>query len=388
MERDELPSGPPASPWHPGGFAWTYPDHGDYPPPPPPPPYWPPPPPPPRTHWRTAAAIAGILLVMGGVGAGAAIGVQHIGTSPLDSTSGGNVNASVVDVNTDLGGGNSAAGTGIILTSSGQVLTNNHVVEGALSVSVDVVDSGRTYDASVIGVDTTDDVAVLQLTGASGLSPAPFGDSSRLSVGDSVTAIGNALGRGGAPTVTHGNVTALNQTVTATDAGGANPETLTNMIQFDAQIQPGDSGGPLVDGSGKVVGMDTAGGGRVRRGSNLGFAIPINSAMSIARQIPSGRGAPNVTTARSPLLGVEAQDSQSPPGALVISVQPASPAQSAGISANDVIVSLGSTTVDTVDTLHSAMLQHKPGDRVDVGWLDPSGGQHHATVQLAAGAVP
>ncbi|MBV9526459.1 MAG: PDZ domain-containing protein, partial [Candidatus Dormibacteraeota bacterium] len=212
--------------------------------------------------------------------------------------------------------------------------------------------------------------------------------SSRLSVGDSVTAIGNALGRGGAPTVTHGNVTALNQTVTATDAGGANPETLTNMIQFDAQIQPGDSGGPLVDGSGKVVGMDTAGGGRVRRGSNLGFAIPINSAMSIARQITSGSSAPNVTTARSPLLGVEAQDSQSPPGALVISVQPASPAQSAGISANDVIVSLGSTTVDTVDTLHSAMLQHKPGDRVDVGWLDPSGGQHHATVQLAAGAVP
>lgn len=388
MERDDLPTGPPASPWHPGGYAWTYPVLDDYPPPPPPPPYWPPPPPPPSSRWRTALAIAGILLVMGGIGAGAAIALQHVNTSPLTNGSTGNINAAVVDVNTDLGGGNSAAGTGIILTSGGQVLTNNHVVEGALSVSVDAVDSGRTYDATVIGVDTSDDVAVLQLVNADGLATAPLGDSSHLSIGDAVTAIGNALGRGGPPTVTHGNVTALNQTVTATDPGGANPETLTNMIQFDAEIQPGDSGGPLVDGSGKVVGMDTAGGGRVRRGSNLGFAIPINNAISIAHQITSGSGASNVTSARAPLLGVEAQTSQAPPGALVVGVQPGSPAQAAGITTNDVIISLGSTTIDTVDTLHSAMLQHKPGDHVDVGWLDPSGAPHHATVQLAAGAVP
>jgi S1-C subfamily serine protease len=264
-------------------------------------------------------------------------------------------------------------------------------VQGAVSVSVDVINNGRTYNATVVGVDPTDDVAVLQLANASDLPSMPLGDSSRVSVGDSVSAIGNALGRGGAPTVSHGTVTALGQTVTATDPGGANAETLTNMIAFNAQIQPGDSGGPLVDSSGKVIGMDTAGGGRVRRanpGSSTGFAIPINTAITIAHQITSGSNAPNITSAHAPLLGVEAQDSTAPLGALVVGVQPGTPAEGAGIVARDVIVSLDGTTIDAVSTLHTALLRHKPGDSVDVAWLDPSGAQHHATVQLAAGAVP
>src|ERR1700686_471280 len=392
MEPGDQPTSPPATPWQGAGYPWTYPADDSAPPPLPPPPYWPPPPPPPPAHSRrrAAAAFTGILLVIAGIAAGVSLGLRHVTTAPTTAST-GSVTAAVVDVNSDLGAGNSASGTGMILLSSGQVLTNNHVVEGAVSVTVDVIDNGRTYNATVVGVDPTDDVAVLQLANASDLPTVPVGDSSHVSVGDNVTAIGNALGRGGAPTDSSGTVTALGQTVTATDPGGANAETLTNMIAFNAQIQPGDSGGPLVDSSGKVVGMNTAGGGRVRRvnpGSSVGFAIPINSAITIAHQITSGGNAPNITSAHAPLLGVEAQDSTSPLGALVVGVQPNSPAAGAGIAARDVIVSLSGTTIDTVSTLHSALLRHKPGDSVDVGWLDPQGAQHHATVQLAAGAVP
>jgi len=392
MEPGDLPTGPPASPWQGGGYPWTYPLTGDSLQPPLSPPYWPPPPPPPPAHSRrrAAAALTGIVLVFAGIAAGVTLGLRHVTTAPTTAST-GSVTAAVVDVNSDLGAGNSASGTGMILSSSGQILTNNHVVEGAVSVTVDVIDNGRTYNATVVGVDPTDDVAVLQLANASDLPTVPIGDSSHVSVGDSVTAIGNALGRGGAPTDSSGTVTALGQTVTATDPGGANAETLTDMIAFNAQIQPGDSGGPLVDSSGKVIGMDTAGGGRVRRvnpGSSVGFAIPINSAITIAHQITSGSNAPNVTSAHAPLLGVEAQDSTSPLGALVVGVQPNTPADGAGIAARDVIVSLSGTTIDTVSTLHNALLRHKPGDSVDVGWLDPQGTQHHATVQLASGAIP
>lgn len=397
MDTGDLPAGPPAAAsWDDPDGVWTYPTYGSSAPPPwPPATYWaapPPPPPPPRSRWRPVAAFAAVLLIFAGLGAGVAIALQRT-SQPTTTTSGSDVNAAVVDVNSDLGGGNSAAGTGIIFGANGLVLTNNHVVEGSLSVSVDVISTGRTYTANVVGVDPTDDVAVVQLPGASGLPTAPLGDSSRVSVGDAVTAIGNALGRGGPPAVTHGSITALGQTVTATDDNGANAETLNNMIEFNADIQPGDSGGPLIDGSGKVIGMDTAGGGRVRRpnagsGSSIGFAIPIDGAISIARQIASGSSAPNITSARTPLLGVEAQDSQSPAGALVVGVQAGSPAAGAGIAAHDVITTLGGTTIDAVATLHSALLQHKPGDTVDVGWVDASGASHHATVQLAAGAVP
>ncbi len=393
MDLEELPSAPPLSPWT-DESPWTYPSGGDYGPPPWPPYYWAPPPPPPqRSRWRPWAALGAIILILAGLGAGVAIAIQRVSTGTLTSGPTGSVNAAVVDVNTDLGGGNSAAGTGMLIGSSGQVLTNNHVVEGALSISVTMVATGRSFDASVVGVDPTDDVAVIKLSGASGLPTVPLGNSSRVTVGDGVTAIGNALGRGGPPAVTQGTVTALGQTVTATDpSGGDTSETLTDMIEFNAEIQPGDSGGPLVNSNGKVVGMDTAGGGQVRRrdnlGSSLGFAIPINGAMSIARQITSGSGGPNITQAHTPLLGVEAQDSQSPPGALVIGVQPNSPADGAGIVAQDVIVSVNGTTVGSTAALHSALLQHKPGDTVDVGWLDAGGGQHHASVQLASGGVP
>jgi S1-C subfamily serine protease len=145
----------------------------------------------------------------------------------------------------------------MVLTSSGEVLTNNHVINGSTSVRA-TTSTGKSYDAKVVGYDRADDVAVLQLQGASNL-PTITAASSPPAVGDSVLALGNALGRGGTPSTAEGTVTALNQTITAADNNGSNPETLHGMIQIDANIQPGDSGGPLVNANGEVVGMNSAG---------------------------------------------------------------------------------------------------------------------------------
>lgn len=201
------------------------------------------------------------------------------------------VDPAVVDIYTVLADGSGeAAGTGMVISASGQALTNAHVVSGAATITAQVAGTGRTYAVSVVGSDRADDIAVLQLRGASGLSTIAVGDSSAVGVGDAVVAIGNALGRGGPPAVSQGVVAGLNQTITAIDGGSR--ETLHGLIQVRALIQPGDSGGPLVDASGQVIGMDTAaqlGGGRRGGGAgNNGFAIPISSAMAIAQQLTGG----------------------------------------------------------------------------------------------------
>jgi S1-C subfamily serine protease len=300
------------------------------------------------------------------------------------------IDPAVADINTTLNGQGSAAGTGMVITSSGQVLTNNHVIQGASSIRVQVGGSGRTYSAHVVAVDPADDVALLQLENASGLTTISIGDSSKVSVGDPIVAIGNALGRGGTPQASQGTVTALNRTITASDIGGSNAETLSGLIQIDAPIQPGDSGGPLVNNSGQVVGMDTAAetNGLRRRAqpSTVGFAIPINTAMSIARQMASGQSSPNIQSGQGPLLGVEVQDAAGQTsGALVAGVQSGSPAASAGLVAGDVITGLGGTRVDSAAALGTAIHGHHVGDQVKVTWVDQSGQQHSATVKLAAG---
>jgi S1-C subfamily serine protease len=197
--------------------------------------------------------------------------------------------AAVVDIVSALGGGAAAAGTGIVLTSSGVVLTNNHVVAGEEAISVRLTATGRTYPATLINADFTHDVAVVQLEGAADLTVAPLGDSAAVRVGDSVTALGNALGRGGAPAEARGKVTALGQSITASDETGQNPEYLNGMIQTNTPIQPGDSGGPLVNSNGQVVGLDTAASGARREGREpgaiQGFAIPIDTALNYAHQL-------------------------------------------------------------------------------------------------------
>jgi S1-C subfamily serine protease len=365
------------------------------------------------------AALSGIAIgkTLRSSGKAAAPVVSTPASYPFGGSSGGSsqgssvaakVDPSVVDVNTTLGyQGAEAAGTGMVLSSSGEVLTNNHVVDGATSITATLVSTGRTYTAKVVGTDPSHDVAVIQLQGASGLKPIKVGDSSKVSQGDSVVAIGNAGGVGGAPSVVTGTVQAVGQSITASDESGANPEQLTGLIETDAPIQPGDSGGPLVNTAGQVIGMDTAGsqGTSFQSTATQAYAIPIDTAISVARQIESGKSSASVHVGSTAFLGVEVQsgsDSQGSSGlggfaglggqstaptsgAAVAGVASGSPAEKAGLQQGDVITSFDGQNVDSAQTLGSLIAQHHPGDKVTVGWTDQSGQAQTATVTLATG---
>jgi S1-C subfamily serine protease len=214
------------------------------------------------------------------------------------------VSSDVVDVVSRLSDG-IGAGTGIVLSSNGLILTNNHVVDGAEAIQATDVANGKTYTAQLVGRDPTHDVAVLQLVGASGLPVAPI-SSTPAAVGDTVTGVGNGLGKGGTPSYAIGTVTGLNKSITATDEGGGSAERVTGMIESTTGILPGDSGGPLVNTSGQVVGMDTA--GEFSRGNDDGpaqdsFAIPIATALSYAHELANGTD-PTGTTDSSDGLNI------------------------------------------------------------------------------------
>src|SRR5437764_15065323 len=256
----------------------------------------------------TAAVVAAIILATGG-GIGVGWNLAHLisshntaalapirtvtpvspspGTGAFDAAAvAARVTPSVVDVNTTIqtaSGTGEAAGTGLILTPTGDILTNNHVVEGATDIQVSSRGRSGTYSAQVIGVDPSEDIAVIHINGVSGLPTVTLADTSALKIGDTVLAIGNALGLGGAPRVTQGSITALNQTITASE-NGANSEQLSGMIQTDAEISPGDSGGALVNAAGQVVGIITAGEAQGFRSSSttVAYAITSNTAASIA----------------------------------------------------------------------------------------------------------
>ncbi len=364
-------------------------------------PVWLPPPPPTRPNPMRVLAVALVALLIAVVGV--AVGRTSIispsgslgGGSPATSTANGGaatiaakVDPGVVDVTSQLGqGGGEAAGTGMVLTSGGEVLTNNHVIDGATSVTVTDVGNGQTYSATVVGTDATDDVAVLQLQGASGLHTISTGDSSTLAVGAELTAIGNAGGVGGTPSVATGTVTALDQSITASDESDGSSEQLSGLIQTDAPLEPGDSGGPLVESDGKVIGMDTAAssGFTLQSGQSEGFSIPIDKALSIARQIAAGHGSATIHIGPAALIGVDVQPEPGTTGAPVVGVEAGSPADDAGIVAGDVIVAVGGQSVDSTTALRNIMSRHHPGDRVQVEWTDQSGSNHIATVQLVTG---
>jgi S1-C subfamily serine protease len=313
-----------------------------------------------------------------GSGSGAGSGASQIAQQ---------VQGALVDINTDLPYENSqAAGTGIVLTSSGEILTNNHVIAGATTISVTDIGNGRTYTASVVGYDRTHDIAVLRLQGASALQTATIGDSSRVSVGDSVVGIGNAGGVGGTPTSATGNITALNQSITATDEGDGTSEQLAGLIQVDADIQQGDSGGALANTQGQVIGVDTAAsaGFSFQTSGSQGFAIPINQAASIAREIESGQTTTSIHLGPTAFLGVEVSNTNGN-GATVSSVINNLPAEKAGLAGGDVITSIDGATVGSPADLTKLMGQYHPGDRVTVGYTDQSGQSHTTVVTLAPG---
>jgi S1-C subfamily serine protease len=276
-----------------------------------------------------------------------------------------------------------SAGTGMILTSNGAVLTNNHVVNGATSITVTVASTGKSYRADVVGTDPSDDVAVLRLRGASGLTTANIAGSATVSVGDAVTGVGNAGGTG-TLRASHGTVTALNQSITATDDSGQNAERLTGLIQVNAPIISGDSGGPLYNSSGAVVGMDTAAASTNGLVAQTAYAIPIGKAVQIADQIESGVQTSKIHIGLPPFLGV-GLDPQISQSATVTSVLPGGPAAGAGITSGSVITAVDGTRVTTPASLRTALRQYKPGERVSISWTDAGGASHSATVTLATG---
>ena len=282
----------------------------------------------------------------------------------------------------------------MIISSTGEILTNNHVVSQSTSITVTVQGRSQTYSAHVVGVDISQDVAVIQIdSNISGLPTVKFADSSSLQVGDAVVAIGNALGQGGTPNATQGTITALDQTITASEGGGQS-ETLNGMVQSDAVIYEGDSGGALVNTSGQVVGMITAGQAQGFRSSasDVGYAIASNTALSVVNRLRAHEQASDLTYGQVGFLGVQVQtlDSASAAqlglnlssGALVVAVTSGSPAQSAGITRTSVITSVGGTAVTSTDTLGTAIKSHQPGERVSVTWVN-QGGTHTGTVTLA-----
>jgi S1-C subfamily serine protease len=284
------------------------------------------------------------------------------------------------------------AGTGMVLTSTGEVLTNNHVVNGAWEIRAQVP-GGTTYTATVVGVDPSHDVALLQLSDASNLATITPGDATTITIGDEVTGMGNALGRGGQPVVARGSVTGVDRSITAQDPGGS-AEKLTGMIQTNANIQPGDSGGALVNADNQVVGMITAGSDQTTStgGTTAGFAIPIDTALTVVDQIHTGTGAPAVLLGERGYLGVAVRplDPETAArlgvtsGALVVGLDTNSPAEMAGMAAPAVIRSIDGQPVTSTDSLGPLLHSHVPGDTVAVDWVGTDGA-HSASVQLVAG---
>jgi S1-C subfamily serine protease len=305
----------------------------------------------------------------------------------------------VVDITGD-DSGSTVAGTGMVLTSNGEVLTNNHVIEGATKITAQVDGSGTKYTAKVVGEDVTQDVALLQLENASGMSTVSVGNSSDVKVGDAVVAIGNALDLPGPPTVTDGIISALDRNIPATDGGSGTTENLKGLFQTSAPLSSGNSGGPLANASGQVIGMDTAaatGSSGGDSASDVGFAIPINEALSIASAIQKGQSSSLIEIGQSAFLGVDVEnisDAQNqysgytPPtssGALVVEVVPGTSAASAGLTSGDVITSLGGTSIGSVSALTTALDADQPGQSVSLGWVTSADTSESATVTLGAG---
>ena len=285
------------------------------------------------------------------------------------------------------------AGTGIVLTATGEILTNNHVISGATSISVIDVGNGQTYTASVVGYDAAHDVAVLQLNGASGLQTASI-SSSAATVGEAVVAAGNAGGTGGTPTAAAGSVTAVNQSITASNELTGTSERLSGLIQVAAAIQSGDSGGALVDSTGSVIGINTAGSSNYSLSSTTGrgYAIAIADAMTIATAVEAGQASATTHVGDSAFLGILMGSSSNArggrtttSGALVGGVVAGDPAAKAGIVAGDTITSLGGKAVDSATTLGQLMIGYHPGDTVTIGWVSSSGTAHTAKVTLVSG---
>jgi S1-C subfamily serine protease len=276
--------------------------------------------------------------------------------------------------------GGRAAGTGMILTSNGEVVTNHHVVEGATRIRVTVMDTRQEYAATVVGTDAQDDVAVLQLSGAAGLQTiAP--DTTDVSVGDAVTAVGDAGGSASTFSAATGTITATDQHITTHSPDSSETEKLEGLIEISSDVISGDSGGPTYDDQGDVIAMTTAassGGGDV-----FGYAIPIGTVLTIADDLEHGTQSARYEYGPPAFLGVGLSGN----GTVVGDTFPDTPAARAGVTAGDTITALNGAPVHTATALRRAVTTYSPGDRVTLTWADRSGATHTATVTLVDGPV-
>ena len=317
------------------------------------------------------------------------------------------VDPGLVDIDTNLGyQDGAAAGTGMILTKNGYVLTNNHVIDGATSITARDVETGKTYTATVVGYDATQDVALLKLSDAKNLTTIAIGNLSDVTKAETVVGIGNAGGVGGTPSYAAGKVIALDQSITASDQENpAGAERLVGMIEVSADIQPGDSGGPLVNSKGAVIGMDTAGsstGGsfgfeETGASSTQAYAIPINTALSIVKSIKNGDESSTIHIGTTAFLGVEVRDASSATsgtsggtsttasGVTIAEVIPNTPAANTALVAGDIITSVNGEDVSTTTSLSTILQTLHSGESVQVGYLDQSGAASTLSVTLGSG---
>ena len=426
------------------------------------------PPRPPRRRIGLLSYLA-VALAAGALGAGTVVALYHPTANssavpqprssvpaPLPSTvvptpsSGGSgtsglpgslnkVGQGVVIINTTLQyNSERAAGTGMVINAGdGLVLTNNHVIENATKITATVAATGQNFQAKVVGYDVTGDIALIQLQNPSGLHQVPVGDSGKVKTGDSVVALGNADGQS-AIVPAAGQITGVDRTITASDQGGTvKSETLHGMLQTNAGIVSGDSGGPLVNSAGRVIGMDTAGNDVSfpgREQSAAGFAIPINTALSVARQIAAGQASSTISIGYPPFIGIYVgQGTSSDPqqqaaaqqnngfggfgggngfsngsgngggqscytsdanlpvpstiapvnsGTLVVGTICGSPAAIAGVTAGSVVTSVNGQAVGAPPSLHGKLAQFRPGDTVSLTWVTPSGQHRTANMTL------
>ena len=423
---------------------------------------------PPRRRKRGRVAVyAGVAVLAASLGAAAAAGLNSGNAAPsagvsshqvpgpgndVGTTGRGALNKAyvaakaepgVVDIDAAIAysGGTSSEGTGMVLSADGLVLTNNHVIDGARTINVTLATTGKVFHATVVGYDATHDVALLRLTGAARLRVVQVGNSAQVTVGTPVLALGNAEGQGGKPALAEGIINSLNKTISPTDESTGATETLHGMLQTNADIVSGDSGGPLVNSAAQVIGMDTANASSSQGSSSvLGYAIPINTALSVARQIAAGQASATVQIGLPGFLGILVPQSSSaipqqqaqqqrqqiqqqqqgagpggPPstgsngqaapntactnddadttvpsriapaasGALVDDVLCGTAAAAAGIVSGDVITTVNGQAITTPGSLTAMMSGSRPGSKVTLRWETPSGQQRTATLALS-----
>lgn len=351
-----------------------------------------------NTTNKVAIVLSAIALVLGGCGLYFGISAYQKTGTPITFLGGGadgnsanftegsiadiadKVSKSVVSIVTSTKTTNffgqstdaAAAGTGIIVTNDGYILTNKHVINGANKVTV-ILDDGTTYeDVEVVATDPLNDIAFLKIKDVSDLEAAKLGDSKTINVGQQVIAIGNALGEY-QNTVTAGIISGIGRSVTASDGSGYNAETLSDMIQTDAAINSGNSGGPLVNAAGEVIGVNTA---TSTSAENMGFAIPISSVKGMLNQlIETGKAKRAYLGVYSSEITSEAAKAYNLPvtsGAYLYSpssysaIVKDSPAAKAGLKDKDIVTKVNGVSVGSSGSLANLISEYKPGDTVQL----------------------